>query len=137
MTTHHAVVWIDHNEARALALDPEGTGYRELAHLRAHDTHTHPKKYDGHRHPADPRFLVAAEDLIAHCDAVALVGPSAAKDELVSHLERIGSPHRARIVAVSSLDRVGDGELAATAREIFRGVDRMHGIHVAGPRGAS
>lgn len=135
MTTHHAVIWIDHNEA--LALDIEGTSHSQLAHLRAHDTHTHPKKLGGHRHPADPRFLVAAEDLVSRCDQVVLVGPSAAKDELVSHLERTGSPHRARIIAVSTLDRVSDGELAAHAREIFRGVDRMHGIHVNGPRSAS
>ena len=137
MTTHHAVVWIDHNETRALALDVEGTSFHELAHVHDHDHTTHSKKNGGHRHPADPHYLKQVEAIIGGCTSVVLVGPSNAKDELVAHLERTAPALRPRIVAVSSLDRVTDGELAAHARKIFRNTDEMKGIHVDTGRDAS
>ena len=130
MTTHHAVLWLDHNKARALSLAAERASFQELAHVHAHDTHTHPKKYDGHRHPSDARFLASVEQVLTKCDAVALFGPSHAREELIAHLETTKSPLRARIVVNAALDRVTDGELAAAAREAFRSADRMKGIHV-------
>ena len=138
MITRHAALWIDHNEALALALDPDERSFRELAHLRAHDTHTHPTKGDGHRHPPDPRFMLAIEEVLAQCEGVVVFGPSLAKDDLIAHLDASGSPNRARIVAVAVLDRVTEGELAAHARDVFRRADQMNGVHVTrGPRGAS
>ncbi len=131
MTTRHAALWIDHNEARALALEPDGTGFQELAHVHAHDTHTHPKKLDGHRHPVDARFLADVERVIAGCDEVAVFGPGHAKEELVHHLERSGPALRARVVSVAPIDRITDGELAVAARASFVAVDRMRGVHVA------
>lgn len=129
-TTHHAVLWMDHNEARLIALAPEGAAFQELAHVRAHDTHTHSKKAGGHRHPIDAHFLADVERVLAGCEAVALFGPSHAKDELVHHLEATKSPLRGRVVSVVALDRVTDGELAARGRDVFSKTDRMHGVHV-------
>jgi len=130
MTTHHAILWIDHNSARMLALDVEGTSFHELGHVHSHDEKTHPKKFGGHRHPADARFVSDVEALLARCDFAVVVGPGAAKDELVAHLEHTRSPLRKKIVAVSPIDRETDGELAAHAREVFRSSDHMKGIHV-------
>jgi hypothetical protein len=130
MTIHRAAFWLDHNELRAIALDSEGAGFRGVAHLHSHDTHTHPKKVDGHRHPLDPRFLLAVEDALAHCDEIALFGPALAKDELVVHLEATNPSLRAKIVSVAALDRVTDSELAAHGRDALRSANRMRGIHV-------
>lgn len=130
MTTHHAAFWMDHNELRALSLAAEGSSYEKLAHVHAHDGHTHPKKYDGHRHGPDAKFFAAVEALLAKCEAVALFGPSLAKDEFLTHLETTKSPLRARIVAHTALDRVTDGELAAAGRKALHAADRMKGIHV-------
>lgn len=132
MTTHHAALWMDHNELRALALDPDGTSFQELAHVHAHDPHTHPKKFGGHRHPPDARFFTAVEGIVGLCDEVVLFGPSQAKDEFLAHLEAAGSPLRKRIVAHDALDRMTPGELAAKARAALVTADRMRGIHVAG-----
>lgn len=130
MTTHHAVFWMDHNELQALALDPDGTSFHALAHVHAHDTHTHPKKYAGHRHPPDARFLIAVEHLLGLCDEVVLFGPSQAKDALLAHLDTSGSPLRARIVTHAALDRLTDRELAAHARKVLRAAEQMRGVHV-------
>jgi stalled ribosome rescue protein Dom34 len=131
---HHAAIWIDHNEARAISLD--NSHHALIGHVRSTDTHTHPTKEDGHRHPSDPRFLLAVEELIAGCDAVIVFGPSQAKDDLVRHLSEARSTLSGRIVGVESLDRVTDGELATRAREMFVARDCMAGVHV-GTRGMS
>lgn len=130
MTTHHAAFWMDHNELRVLALDPDGASYRALAHVHAHDTHTHPKKYDGHRHPPDARFLADVEKVLEGCTEVALFGPGQGQHALLAHLEATQSPLRGKIVTHATLDRVTDGELAAKAREALVAADRMRGIHV-------
>ena len=130
-TTRHAAIWMDHNEARALALGDEGNEHEELAHVRAHDLHTHPKKHAGHRHPPDARFLSEVKDVIAQCDELVLFGPSQARLDLIAELEATHSPLCARIVAVLPLDRVTDAQLAVRAREVLADFDRMRGIHVA------
>lgn len=133
MSTHHAVIWMDHNEARALALDDEPGSDRELAHVHAHDRHTHPKKNAGDRHPPDARFLREVKEIIADCGAVVLFGPSQARHDLVADLEVESSPLCSRIVAVLPLDRVSDAQLAARGREVLRDFERMRGIRVAKP----
>lgn len=129
--THHAVIWMDHNEARAVALGDEPGMDRELAHVRAHDRHTHPKKNAGDRHPPDARFVAEVKDVITGCDAVVLFGPSQARHDLVADLETEKSPLCARIVAVLPLDRVTDAQLAARGREVLRDFERMRGVHVS------
>lgn len=131
-TAHHAAIWMDHNEARFLALGADG--HTEMAHVHAHDLHTHPKKYAGHRHPPDDRFIADLKTIIARCEAVVLFGPSQARLDLVADLEAEHSPLCARIIAVLPLDRVSDAQLVARAREVFHEYERMRGIHVAARR---
>jgi len=131
--THRIAIWIDHNEARAIAL-ADDLGHASIAHLHAHDQQTHPKHGDGHRHPADPRFLAAVTDVIAKADEVALLGPAGAKEELVAHLESAQPLLRPRVVAIGTMDRVTEGELATHARELLARSDRMHGVPVVPPR---
>ena len=131
---HWVAIWIDHNEARALALPTDSAGYTELAHVRDRDTHTHPKKLDGHRHPADARFLADVTAIVAKADEVVLMGPSHTKEELIAHIEKSHPELRARVLSVETLDRMSDGELAAHARPLFERGDRMRGVHVVNVR---
>lgn len=129
MTTHHVAIWMDHNEARIVRLAPEGSGF-EIEHVGDPSHHTHPRKVEGHREPADERFLTAIEERIAQADEVLLCGPAGAKDELLRHIERRRPRFASRIVAIERADRMTDGELAAHARQAFAKADRMRGVHV-------
>lgn len=128
--THFVAIWIDHNEARALALPTDGVGHTVLAELRAQDLHTHPKHADGHRHPVERQLLASVTEVVAKADEVVLLGPAGAKDELIAHLEATHPDLRARVVAVATFDRATDGELATHARELFARSDRMRGVPV-------
>jgi stalled ribosome rescue protein Dom34 len=127
---HFVAIWVDHNEARALALSSDDASFDMIAHVHAQDLRTHPKKNDGSRHEAEPSFLAAIASIIERSDEVVLVGPSRTKDELVAYLETSHADLCPRIVAVETLDRESDGRIAAHARKVFERTDRMRGIHV-------
>jgi stalled ribosome rescue protein Dom34 len=129
MTTHHVAIWMDHNEARVLRLAREGSDY-EVDHVKDPSHHTHPRKVDGRREPADKHFLAKIEERIADADEVFVCGPASAKDELVQHLQAHRPQLAKRVVAVEAADRLTDGQLADHARKVFAKADRMRGVHV-------
>lgn len=121
MTTHHVAIWMDHNEARVLRLAPEGSGF-EVDHVSDPSHHTHPRKVDGRREPADKHFLAKIEERIAQADEVFICGPASAKDELVRHLEA----HRPQL-AKRVDDRVHGGGPVAALQHRRRGLgERQH-----------
>lgn len=122
----HAVIWVDHKEARIIKLDEEGPRY-EVEGVKAGAGH-HDK---GHHHThADAKYLEDLAHRVSSFDAVLLTGPGPAKDELASF---IGSKHPAwkdKIVAVEGADHPTDGQLADHGRRVLRAADRMQGLHV-------
>jgi stalled ribosome rescue protein Dom34 len=128
MTTHHAAIWIDHNEARVLRLSEDNADF-EVSVVHSEHHHSHVKKNDGHRHVADAHFLAKIVEAIASCDEVFLCGPAHTKDELVKHLGE-HRPALAQRLLVEPADRLTDGQLADHARRVFRKADRMRGVHV-------
>ena len=54
-----------------------------------------------------------------------LVGPSNAKNELLTHLDAHVPWLKAQMVGVESMDHPTDGELLDHARRVFKSVDRM------------
>lgn len=130
MTTHHAAIWIDHNEARVLRLSEDSADFTSEVVVSEHH-HSHVKKNDGHRHVADPKFLAKVVEAISTCDEVFVCGPASTKDELMRHLEG-HRPALAQRVLVEAADHLTDGQVADHARRVFRKADRMRGVHVGG-----
>ena len=128
MSTHHyhAVVWIDHREARIFHFNPT-----EADKLVLHPDH--PTKHLHHKAgamgsgkaDADQEFLHAVAESIADAGAVLLVGPGNAKHDLVKHIER-HDPNLKKIIAgVETLDHPSDPQLVAHARRYLAASDRM------------
>ena len=91
MTSHHfhAVVWIDHHEARVFHFSP--TEVEKLVLHPDHPTrHIHHKANSiGSGHAAeDHAFLHAVAQSFADAGAVLITGPANAKTELVKHISR-------------------------------------------------
>ena len=87
MHIQHAVVWVDHREARIFLFDREGyeraTVSTELPH---HQTHNKAGTIDGKRTVPDQSYY---EEIVTALEPAAewlIVGPSSARDELVSHV---------------------------------------------------
>lgn len=127
MSKHfHAVVWIDHHEARVFYFDAEDAERLVVhpAHAAQHIHHKANSVGSGHAQ-VDPKYLGEVTKAIAAAGAVLIAGPANAKHELVKFIEAHEPALRARVYGVETLDHPTEGQLLAHARQYFRGADRM------------
>jgi stalled ribosome rescue protein Dom34 len=122
----HAVVWIDHHEARVFHFNADQVE-RDVLHPDSPTRHIHHKANSiGSGHSAeDQDFFHAVVTEIGAAGAVLIGGPANAKHELFKHIQRHAPQLLPRIAAVETLDHPSDGELVAHARKYFRAEDRM------------
>jgi stalled ribosome rescue protein Dom34 len=128
VTTHyHAVVWIDHREARIFHFSPTETEQLVL-HPHNPTKHIHHKANSiGSGHAAeDQAFLQAVAEAVADAGAILITGPANAKTELVKHIHRHDPKMMNAIAAVETVDHPSDGALVAYARKYFQAADRMN-----------
>jgi len=128
MSSHHfhAVIWIDHHEARVFHFSP--TDVERLVLHPDHPTkHIHHKANSiGSGHASeDHAFLQAVAQSIAAAGAVLITGPANAKTELVKHISQHDPGLMKIIVGVETVDHPSDGQLVAYARHYFKAEDRM------------
>jgi len=117
MSTFHAVVWMDHQEAHVLMFDRE---HVESQRIRSRSHH----KHQGKAGDASAFFAEVAKALTGSHE-VLLTGPGAARNEF---REWCGSHARsAAEVIVDSIatDHPTDNQLVALARQYFRKFDAM------------
>ncbi len=128
MTIHHfhAVVWIDHREARVFHFSPSDAEKLVLHPDNPH-VHIHHKANSiGSGHAGeDHNFLEAVAKSIADAGAVLITGPANAKTELVKHISAHHPQLMKIIVGIESVDHPSDGELLAHARHYFKAEDLM------------
>jgi stalled ribosome rescue protein Dom34 len=126
LATYHAVVWLDHHEAR-------------IIHFNAHASHTdvvRPADLPRHLHVKagsasgthirdEPAFY---GDIAAACDTaqvVLLVGPSTAKKEFMTFLHDHLPQTAKRIAGSEPMGKVTDHQLLAEGRRYFKIEDSM------------
>ena len=127
MSSHdHAVIWIDHHEARVFHF-----GGDDVEHLVLHPhnptRHIHHKANSlGSGHTAeDQDFLHRVAESIADAGSVLITGPANAKTELVKHIHH-HNPALINIIAgVETVDHPSDGALIAYAKHYFKAADQM------------
>jgi hypothetical protein len=127
-------LWIDHRKAVIVAVSEKGEETREIEsdvekqpgrfagvrsttpyesqHVPADDSRE--RKFAGHLHDYYAEVIATIRD----AESILIFGPGEAKGELKKRLERdnLGG----RIVAVQTVDRMTDREIAARIREYFR-----------------
>ncbi|TKD09947.1 translational machinery protein [Polyangium fumosum] len=122
MTTRHAVVWLDHNEAHIFHLTPESYAGEVIRSPHAHSKlhrKAGPKASSGHANE-DPHYYHDVAMLLAGTEEILVVGPANAKDAFVRHLENHHHDLKSRIVAVETLDHPTDKQIVAHARAYFK-----------------
>jgi stalled ribosome rescue protein Dom34 len=122
----HAVIWIDHHEARVFHFGPTDVDQLVL-HPENPTRHIHHKANSiGSGHAAeDHAFLHAVAQSVADAGAVLITGPANAKTELVKHIHRHEPKLMDVISGVETVDHPSDGALVAYARKYFQAADRM------------
>ena len=128
MTSHHyhAVIWIDHREARVFHFSP--TDVERLVVRPEHPTkHIHHKANSiGSGHAgADHEYLQAVVASVADAGAVLITGPGNAKTELIKHIHQHDPKMMKAIAGVETVDHPSDGALVAYARKYFKAADLM------------
>ncbi len=128
MATHHyhAVIWIDHREARVFHFNP--TDVDKLVLHPDHPTkHIHHKANSiGSGHvAADEEFLHAVAASVADAHAILITGPANTKSQLVKHIDKHDPQLMKLIAGVETVDHPSDGELVSFARHYLKTTDRM------------
>ena len=128
MDSHHfhAVVWIDHREARVFHFSPTDVE-RLVLHPDRPTRHIHHKANSiGAGHASDDHeFFRAVAQSIADTGAVLLTGPADAKTKLHKYIDQHDPKLMKIIVGVKTVDHPSDAQLVAYARQYFKAEDRM------------
>jgi hypothetical protein len=123
---YHAIVWIDHHEARVFHFGRMDAD-RLVLHPHNPTRHIHHKANSiGSGHTAeDQDFLHRVTESIADAGAVLITGPANAKTELVKHIHHHDPRLMDIIAGVETVDHPSDGALVAYARKYFGAADLM------------
>ena len=120
---YHAVVWIDHRQARVFHFNAEDAD-KVVVHPHHPIRDIHNKPRGGHDREEEA-YLEAVTKAIGQAGAILVVGPAGEKNALVKHIERVHPQMKVRIEGVESADHPSDGELVAHARRYLKSADRM------------
>ena len=128
MTHYHALVWIDHREARIFAV---GQAEIEGETIRSRDAAKHIHRKADHvglgKAPVDQGFMQEVAEALKPFKAILIAGPGTARNELAGFLAEHHPAVSKRIWGIEPMDHPSGGQLIAAAREYFRAADRMHG----------
>ena len=127
MTEHnHAVIWIDHHEAKIFHFNATEVESLVLHPKNAH-VHLHHKANSiGSGHASeDKAYLHAVVEAIGSSKAVLITGPGMAKTALVKHIAAHDPKVMESILGVETVDHPSDGALLAHARAYFKVEDRL------------
>ncbi len=117
MTTFHAVVWMDHSQARVLMFDKE---HVEGLRVKARQQHT-PK----HGHvSADKDFFKQIAATLEGVSEVLLTGPANAKIEFRDFCKQHAHEVDKAVTNVINADHPTDAQLVAMARTYFLKFDQ-------------
>ncbi|MGL9617762.1 translational machinery protein [Bradyrhizobium sp. U531] len=122
MPSHfHAVVWIDHSQARIFHLGLSGSDEVTL-HPQLATRHLHHKANavgSGHAAP-NKAFYTEVSKALADAGEILIIGPAGAKTELASHIREHAPAIANRIAAVEAADHPSDAEIVAYAKRHFK-----------------
>jgi hypothetical protein len=123
---YHAVIWIDHHEARVFHFSPTEAD-RMVLHPDHPTRHIHHKanSIGSGNVAADHDYLNVVAASVADAGAVLITGPANAKTELLKYVHFHAPKLMNVIVGVETVDHPSDAQLVAYARKYFAAEDRM------------
>ena len=126
MSHSHAVVWMDSKEAHVFRFNAEDVEHERIkSHNPFRKVH-HKAGVIGAGHlQLDRDYFDHIIDALRGTNEWLLVGPGAAKDQLLNHVGTHVAWLKEKLVGVEAMDHPTDGELLAHARRFFKAADRM------------
>ncbi|MFM1991010.1 MAG: hypothetical protein RJA99_3967 [Pseudomonadota bacterium] len=128
MSHVHAVVWLDHREAKVVDFSVDDKHVVNVHHTGGHRQVHHKAGSMGSGHaPDDAHFFDQVVAALGDAQEVLVTGPGTAKVGFRDHVAKKHAALAKRIVGVETLDHPTEGELLAHARKVFKRVDAMLG----------
>ena len=126
MSHSHAVVWMDSKEAHVFRFNAEDVEHERIrSHTPFRKVH-HKAGVIGAGHlQLDRDYFDHIIDALRGANEWLLVGPGAAKDQLLHHVAAHVAWLKEKLIGVEAMDHPTDGELLAHARRFFKAADRM------------
>ena len=124
MQNYHAVVWLDHHEAKIFFFDRHASQEFDVA-TATPNSHLHHKagNASGKKSPEDQAFFHSIVDALKPAMEWLVIGPGLAKQEFVKHVEHHDHQLKSRVLGVETADHPTDKQIVAHARKYFRAVD--------------
>jgi stalled ribosome rescue protein Dom34 len=128
MTHIHAVVWLDHREAKVADFNFDEKHVVNVHHRGGHRQVHHRAGATGSGHaPDDHHFFDAIVEALGDAKEVLVTGPGNAKVAFRQHLDRRHPGVAKRVVGIETLDHPTECELLGFARKYFKRIDAMLG----------
>jgi stalled ribosome rescue protein Dom34 len=126
MAHFHAVIWIDHHEARVFHFNPADAD-KLVIHPHDPTRHIHHKanSIGSGNATEDEDFYHRVVEAVADAGAILITGPANAKTELIKHIHHHDPALMSHIKGIETVDHPTDGELVAHARKYFKAEDLM------------
>jgi hypothetical protein len=123
---YHAIVWIDHHEARVGCFGRDDADVKVLhpAHPAPH-LHSKAGSASGIHIKGEDRFYAEVAAALAPLHAFVVVGPSSAKTEFVDYMRKHAAKLLPCMAGIETRSRMSDNELIAEGRRYFKAADRM------------
>jgi stalled ribosome rescue protein Dom34 len=122
----HAVVWIDHHDARIFEFALDGLREKTVKSHPHRERHPHITRRHETRHAeVDAGFYREACGALAEAEEILVVGPGTAKLELLKFAHRHAPRVEAAIIGVETVDHPTDGQVVAYARRYFKAADQL------------
>lgn len=117
----HAVIWIDHKEARVFHVDASAADETTVL-APHHHLHKHPAgRNEATQQSEDAHhFFANVARAVDGVEALLIVGPSSAKLEFFRYLHEHERRLESKVVGVESADHPTDGEIVDRARRCFK-----------------
>jgi hypothetical protein len=118
---YHAIVWIDHQQAKVFHVGLSGADQIDLhPHLQTRQIHHKANSIgSGHLHE-DKELMQGVADAVSDAGEILIIGPAGAKTELAKYLREHTPEIGERIVGVEAADHPSDREIVAYARKHFK-----------------
>jgi stalled ribosome rescue protein Dom34 len=127
MTTLHAVVFVDHQNAQVLQFDAEHVQAQKIK------THGHHSKQHGSAVRSEHEFFGEVCDALAGIAEVLVVGPQTGLADFQHYVKKHRPALAPAIVDYQPVDHPSDNQLVALARQYFLKHDRMAGLPTPTP----
>ena len=121
---YHAIVWIDHKQARVFHFNVEEADRTVVKDHVVRDLHSR-EKHTGQRIEENKPFFEDIAKAVADASGILIVGPAQEKDLFAKFLAEKHRSIRAHVEGVEKADHPSDGELLDFARRYVKASDHM------------